>query len=237
MRDTIRRVTINSSFVCEPYSLFSDPNRQAVSQGHSFYTHNKIPLSPPLRTRSPQYDWLPSWSGSPATQREESAGSSTWSGSIATPGTTGSADPIQSDQEEDPRASTPPINPTIGTSRWASFQFPPDIFTNPPDPIRHELYHRIRLEDWFINQTQERSITDAEASRVPGASAGDSILLAFLDKKMDEKGKMAMRCMICIQTTQESKLYYRPDRAEVHIRHHFELRPIPCNGNCNIPQW
>ncbi|KIM30251.1 hypothetical protein M408DRAFT_295820 [Serendipita vermifera MAFF 305830] len=105
---------------------------------------------------------------------------------------------------------------------------------NPSDPARHELYHRIRHEDWFVNQTRERSITGREASRIPGSVPGDSVLLAFFKKVKDSKDKPAMHCTICLQTRGASKFYSRPDRAKVHIRHHFELRPVLCDRRCGI---
>lgn len=153
--------------------------------------------------------------------------------------TEGSADPAQSDQEEfDHRyASIPTTSTSNGVSRWARFRVPDDIFTNPPDPVRHELYHRIRRETWFIRQTNERPLAAAEAERISGSNAGESVLLAFYDRILDDAKKVVMKCTICAQTNPGAQLYPRPDRAKVHMRHHFELRPIPCNGQCSSQQW
>jgi hypothetical protein len=165
---------------------------------------------------------------------------------VGTPAPTeGSADPAQSDQEEpdaltatSPTTSNSTSNSVSSTaSRWARFRVPPDIFTNPPDPARHELYHRIRLEPWFVQQVTERSLAAYEAERIPGSAPGESVLLAFYDRILDNANKIAMKCTICAQTNPGAQLYPRPDRAKVHMRHHFELRPIRCNGTCNSPQW
>lgn len=166
--------------------------------------------------------------------------------SMGTPAyTEGSADPAQSDQEEfDAHTSTSPTTSTSTStsasstaSRWARFRVPQDIFTNPPDPARHELYHRIRQEPWFVNQHAERHLAPHEAERIPGSTPGESVLLAFYDRIVDHTNKAAMRCTICAQTNPGAQLYPRPDRAKVHMRHHFELRPIPCNRACKAPEW
>jgi hypothetical protein len=153
--------------------------------------------------------------------------------------TEGSADPAQSDQEDfDPRyALYESTSASNGVSRWARFRVPEDIFLNPSDPVRHELYHRIRQEPWFIHQANERPLLAAEAGRIPGSNAGESVLLAFYDRILDDAKKLVMRCTICAQTNPAAQLYPRPDRAKVHMRHHFELRPIPCKGECKTPQW
>lgn len=152
--------------------------------------------------------------------------------------TDGSADPAQSDQEDlEPRYTLYPSIPANGVSRWARFRVPDDVFLNPPDPVRHELYHRIRQEPWFTLQTTERPLLATEAERIPGSNAGESILLAFYDRVFDDTKKAVMKCTICARTNPGAHLYPRPDRAKVHMRHHFELRPIPCKGGCKTPQW
>ncbi|KAG8818885.1 hypothetical protein FRC17_010672, partial [Serendipita sp. 399] len=163
----------------------------------------------------------------------ENSGSS----SAGTPAPTeGSADPAQSDHDESDTyndASTS-ISTSISTSfsmganapgamigylnhtpsRWARFRVPEDIFVNPADPFRHQLYHQIRQEQWFIHQTPERPLSTAEASRIPGAMPGESILLAFYDRVTDSQNRVLMRCTICAQTNPNAQLYPRPDRAK-----------------------
>jgi hypothetical protein len=164
---------------------------------------------------------------------------------VGTPAPTeGSADPAQSDQEElDAITATSPTtsnststSASSTASRWARFRVPPDIFTNPPDPVRHELYHRIRSEPWFRQQITERGLAPHEADRIPGSIPGESVLLAFYDRILDNTNKAAMKCTICAQTNPGAQLYPRPDRAKVHMRHHFELRTIRCDGSCKSPQ-
>lgn len=133
--------------------------------------------------------------------------------------------------------STSTSTPLPTTVRWARFNLPSDLFLHPADPPRHQLYHRIRHERWFIDQMQERPITGPEASQIPGTMPGESVLLAFHDRAPDAQNKTAFRCTICRQTDQPTPPYRRPDRAKVHIRHHFEIRPIPCNGKCDIRHW
>jgi len=138
-----------------------------------------------------------------------------------------------------PTASASTATPALAstTTRWARFHVPYDIFLDPADPVRHQLYHQIRREDWFINQTLERSITREEASRIPGLIPGESVLLAFYDRVPDSQNKAVMRCTTCTRTYQDVHVYPRPDRARVHMRHHFELRPVPCRGQCGLPHW
>jgi hypothetical protein len=99
------------------------------------------------------------------------------------------------------------------------------------------MYHQIRQERWFLDQAPERPITTNEAARIPGSIPGESVLLGFYDRVTDANGKTVMRCTICMNTNPGAQLYPRPDRAKVHMRHHFELRPIPCSGKCDIPNW
>lgn len=195
-----------------------DFTRQTGVQGGSFSpSRGEVPWSQPQATQSSAHDWS---SGLSET-------------SAPTPAATeGSADPAQSDQDESGFAASGSTSLTGPASRWARFRVPEDIFSNPPDPVRHEIYHQIKREAWFVIQDRERSLTPAEASRIPGSIPGESVLLAFFDRVSDPQGKSVLRCTICMRTNPESQLYPRPDRAKVHMRHHFELRPIPCNRNC-----
>lgn len=210
-----------------PQALPMDFTRQAGVQGGTFFpSRGEIARSRSQAARSPPHDWSSERSGS----------------SAATPAPTeGSADPAQSDQDESDFAaiSTSPTTSTSTSSstasRWARFRVPDDVFSDPYDPVRHELYHQIKREPWFISQDRERPITPGEASRIPGSIPGESVLLAFYDRVSDAQGKTVLRCTICMQTNPQTQLYPRPDRAKVHMRHHFELRPIPCNGKCDVP--
>jgi hypothetical protein len=218
---------------CRPTVLISNSHNVRQSNppgGHIYPQRDASPFSRSLPSRSPRYDWSAERSGS----------------SAATPAPTeGSADPAQSDQDEyEPRASVS-TSPSTSTStsasstasRWARFRVPANVFTNPFDPVRHQMYHQIRHEEWFLNQAQERPITAGEAAQIPGSIPGESVLLGFYDRITDINGKTVLRCTICMNTNPEAQLYPRPDRAKVHMRHHFELRPIPCNAKCDIPNW
>jgi hypothetical protein len=155
--------------------------------------------------------------------------------------TEGSADPAKNDTEElgihastftpVPTASVPTI------SRWVHLRVPGDIFTNPPDPIRHQLYHQIRQEPWFNRQQTERQLTADESKGIPGSTPGESVLLAFYDRVTNAGNRAALECAICKRTNQSAQLYQSPDRAKVHMRHHFDLRPVLCNRQCGISQW
>jgi hypothetical protein len=222
MMNGIRLAPLASLF---PYCAHPDNHShgQSTPQSGDFYPlRDTSPFSRSLPSRSPRYDW-------PVERSVSSA---------ATPAPTeGSADPAQSDQDEsEPRTSTSTSTPSTA-SRWARFRVPLDIFTNPYDPVRHEMYHQIRQEEWFRTQAQERPLTVSEGARIPGSIPGESVLLGFYDRITDVNGKTVLRCTICMNTNPATQLYPRPDRAKVHMRHHFELRPIPCSGKCDIPNW
>ncbi|PVG00621.1 hypothetical protein CPB86DRAFT_181163 [Serendipita vermifera] len=229
----------------------------SYATSYSRYSPSAIHLPPPplmathTGSSSPEIDPLSPSNATfpqslPSTSPHSYWPSEYFQSSAATPAPTeGSADPAQSDQEDfgvhtstSPSTSTSTsISPTSmpTASRWARFRIPTDIFIHPPDPARHQLYHQIRQEPWFIQQQNERQLTSPESSRIPGSIPGESVLLAFYDRVIDGGNRAMMRCTICAQTNPTAQLYQRPDRAKVHMRHHFELRPIMCQGHCNTP--
>jgi hypothetical protein len=62
------------------------------------------------------------------------------------------------------------------SSRRIRYRVPTDIFTNPPDPVRHQLYHQIRKQRWFHRKRTETTLTAAESKRLPGSQQGESVL-------------------------------------------------------------
>lgn len=165
--------------------------------------------------------------------------------------TEGSADPEQSDQDESEwptstvASATSPTGPVpngprfddqylpSGSTRWARFQVPTDVFLNPHDPARYHLLYTIRRETWFLRQTNERPLSADEAAQIPNAIPGESVLLGFFDRFTErDSGRVTFICTICQRSSPNPKPYNRPDRAKVHMRHHLEQRPIPCTGQC-----
>jgi hypothetical protein len=132
--------------------------------------------------------------------------------------------------------SSPPED-MPSSSRKNRYWVPTDIFTNPPDPVRHQLYHQIRQEPWFSQQRIERDLTPAESKEVPGSKPGESVLLAFFDRVRDENNRAVMRCTICTQTRSSTHLYRQSDSAKTHMRRHFQLRPMACHGLCRTKHW
>ncbi|KAG8812330.1 hypothetical protein FRC19_003201, partial [Serendipita sp. 401] len=254
-RDTVRPTSIaysaaatfrhsgSSEGVLAPdYASPASPGNRGVTQELKAGT-SAVPSSHPAVPSHP----IPS-----SLMHNSSVWSHEYSGvsAAATPASTeGSADPAQSDHDEsDAYSASTSTSTSFSTSenaggaavgyhshtpsRWARFRVPENIFRDPQDPVRHHLYHQIRQESWFIHQNQERPITVAEAAQIEGAMPGESILLAFYDRITDSQNRTVMRCTICARTNPHAQLYPRPDRAKIHMRHHFELRPIECRGQC-----
>ncbi|CCA75028.1 hypothetical protein PIIN_09013 [Serendipita indica DSM 11827] len=83
----------------------------------------------------------------------------------------GSANPAQSNKEYSKwptsTAATSPIKPTpsrpwiveqyipLGSTHWARFQVPTDVFLNPHNPVHHHLLYTILWETWFPQQTNK----------------------------------------------------------------------------------
>ncbi len=92
--------------------------------------------------------------------------------------------------------------------------------------IDREYWDAQLEEPWYLNQVEE-----------PENDVGKSILDRWLDplEAKDEKG---WRCRFpkpgetwCNETIK------RFDRAIVHVRGHLNLKPYPCEGDCNKPNW
>jgi hypothetical protein len=123
------------------------------------------------------------------------------------------------------------------SSRQNRYWVPTDIFTNPPDPVRHQLYHQIRQEPWFSQQRVERGLTPAESKEIPESKPGESVVLAFFDRVRDENNRAVMRCTIYNQTGSSTHLYRQAESAKIHMRRHLQLCPMACHGLCRTKQW
>ena len=140
------------------------------------------------------------------------------------------ADESRSVQKEQDTAS--------GGTRSARFYVPSDVFLNPSDPPRHQLLHDIQREEWFRQQSAERSLSADEAARIPSAVQGESVLLGFFARSKERStGSETFICTICSHSTTDPKPYGRPDHARVHMRHHLGQRPIQCTGECKKSHW
>lgn len=81
-------------------------------------------------------------------------------------------------------------------------------------------------EPWYLNQVEE-----------PGDNVGKSILARWL-APLEAKDQKGWRCCVPLDgETWCKQTITRIDRAIVHVRVHLDLKPYPCEGGCNKPNW
>ncbi|CAG7851213.1 Vegetative incompatibility protein HET-E-1 [Serendipita indica DSM 11827] len=124
----------------------------------------------------------------------------------------GSTDPAQTDREEvnwNTDSESDEIlhshndeNTNPGRKRWPRMKVHSDVYLNPRDLPRLQLLQRIQTEDWFLQQTAERTLSAEEAARIPGAIEGESVLLGFFSKGRPSHSQSVMG------GTYASALYY-----------------------------
>ncbi|CCA75279.1 related to WD40-repeat protein (notchless protein) [Serendipita indica DSM 11827] len=158
----------------------------------------------------------------------------------------GSTDPAQTDREEvnwNTDSESDEIlhshndeNTNPGRKRWPRMKVHSDVYLNPRDLPRLQLLQRIQTEDWFLQQTAERTLSAEEAARIPGAIEGESVLLGFFSKVPgNHTDDLSLVCTLCMRSIPNPSIYKRLDHARVHMRHHLEQRPVTCTGDCGKP--
>jgi hypothetical protein len=81
-------------------------------------------------------------------------------------------------------------------------------------------------EEWYLNQVEE-----------PENHLGKSSLVRWLDR-IEDKEKKGWRCCVPLEgETWCTDEIDRIDRAIIHVRVHLDLKPYPCEGNCNKENW
>lgn len=136
-------------------------------------------------------------------------------------------DPVSSDRSW--------VNPNAGScSTLPSHREPPSISSD-IHAVRQALWIRIQTEGWFLRLTKERVLNQREASTL-GKRAGESVLLAFSDPKLNSGGALDLACSICAGTQPYAAKTY--EEFVGHVRQaHCGLRPFFCDEDCQGQIW
>ena len=92
--------------------------------------------------------------------------------------------------------------------------------------IDREYWDAQLQEPWYLDQVEE-----------PENDVGKSILVRWLDP-LEGKDQKGWRCRVPVPgETWCNETIKRVDRAITHVRAHLDLKPYPCEGGCNKPNW